>query len=176
MKTGNAKNRFGKLKVAHATFALAMLAGVGGYGWHLYSLFRNAQVNLPQPQIEKLVKDMRLFHSRVKRFPRNFSEINDLIWHTRPMPDYGPEGRQARTRNYYYYYTRVDEQTCAIWALPIGPRRQDGASFFLVLTPGWQRTWRGKAIEEGAISSLPAIPQPDRLAELMMREQPARIR
>ena len=175
MNPRNAKTRFGKLKIAHATFALALLAGIGGYGWHVYSLFRDAQVNMPQPQIEKLVKDLRLFHSQAKRFPRDFSEINDLIWRTRPTPKYGAEGRQARTRNYYYYYTRVDHQTCTIWALPIGPRRYDGASFFLVLTPGWRRTWKGKAIEEDTISSLPAIPPLDRLTALMMQEQSVHI-
>jgi hypothetical protein len=40
MKPANAKTRFGKLKIAHATFALALLAGVGGYGWRVYSLLR----------------------------------------------------------------------------------------------------------------------------------------
>jgi hypothetical protein len=170
IKPANAKTRFGKLKIAHATFALALLAGVGGYGWHLYSLFRDAQVNMPQPQIEKLVKDLRLFHSQAKRFPRNFSEINELIWRTRPTPNYGAEGRQARAKNYYYFYTRVNDGQCAIWAIPLGPRRQDASAFFLVLTPDWLRVWKGEALEEASIPAIPAIPSADELTNLRMRE------
>ncbi len=170
MNTANAKSRFGKLKIAHIALALAALASAGSYGWHIYSLFRDAQVNMPQPQIEKLVKDLRLFHSRTKRFPRNFAEINDLIWHTRPTPNYGAEGRQARAKNYYYYYTRVNDGQCAIWAIPLGPRRQDASAFFLVLSPEWWRVWKGEALEEAAIRAIPAIPSADELANLQMRE------
>ncbi len=176
MKPANAKSRFGKLKIAHSIFALALLASTGGYGWRLYSLFRDAQVNMPQPQIEKLVKDLRLFHSDAKRFPRNFSEINDLIWRTRPTPNYGAEGRQARAKYYYYFYTRVNDGQCAIWAIPLGSRRQDASAFFLVLTSDWLRVWKGEALEEAVIPAIPAIPSTNELANLRMREIPVRSR
>lgn len=176
MNPRNAKTRFGKLKIAHATFALALLAGVGGYSWRVHSLFRDAQVNMPQPQIEKLVKDVRLFHSQAKRFPRNFSEINDFIWRTRPTPNYGTEGRQARAKNYYYFYTRVNDRQCAIWALPLGPSSLDASAFFLVLAPDWLRVWKGEALEEAAIPAIPAIPSTNELANLRMREIPVRSR
>ncbi|HJZ82341.1 MAG TPA: hypothetical protein VKD91_18410 [Pyrinomonadaceae bacterium] len=174
MKPAGAKSRFGKLKIAHAIFALAVLAGAGGYGWRVYSLFRDAQVDMPQPQIEKLVKDLRLFHSRNNRFPANFDEINNLIWHTQPKPNYGIGSRQALSKNYHYFFTCVDDQTCAIWALPIGPRRYFASSFFLALKPGWVRIWKGIAFEDEAIRELPAIPRPDQLAGLMMQELPSR--
>lgn len=173
MKPTEAKS--GKLRIAYLTVILAALVCGGGYGWHVYSLFRDAQLNMPQPQIEKLVKDLRLFQSRTKRFPKNFYEINELIWHTQPKPNYGTDGRQTRTKNYHYFFTRVDDQTCAIWALPIGPRRHFASSFFLVLTPGWLRTWKGIALEDEAIGKLPAIPHPDQLAGLTMQELPSRI-
>jgi hypothetical protein len=126
---------------------------------------------MPQPQIEKLVKDLRRFHSRAKRFPRNFAEINAAIWHTHPKPDYGADGRQARTRNYHYFYTRVSDNQCAIWAIPLGPRRQYGSTFFLVLSPEWRKVWKGSALEEAAIPAIPAIPTTDELASLQMREE-----
>src|SRR5262245_35450179 len=161
---------FGKLKIVGVMLALAVLVSCGSYAYHVYSLFRDAERNMPQPQIERLVKDFRLFHSRTKRFPRNFTEINDYLWHTRPTPDYGAEGRQARVKNYYYFYTRVSDERCAIWAIPLGPQRDYAYSFFLVISPEWTRQWGGKALEEGRISSLPAIPTPDDLVKLRMVE------
>jgi hypothetical protein len=97
----------------------------------------------------------------------------NLIWHTKPSPNYGSEGRQARAKNYYYFYTKVDNQTCAVWALPIGPQRHYASSFFIIISLGWSRRWIGKAMDDEVISGLPAIPGPDRLAELGMRELPA---
>jgi hypothetical protein len=63
-------------------------------------------------------------------------------------------------------------QTCAIWALPIGPQRHYSPSFFLVYSLGWSRRWIGKAMDDETISSLPAIPGLDKLAGLGMRELP----
>src|SRR5262245_55953705 len=103
MKTTKAMRGFGKLKIAYLLIILAALAGSGSYGWRVYTLFRDAQLNMPQPQVEKLVKDLRLFHSRTNRFPKSFDEINHLIWNTQPRPNYGADGRQARAKNYYYF-------------------------------------------------------------------------
>src|SRR5262245_10741148 len=96
------QNRFGggKLRIIYLFAAVSVLAGLGGYGYHLYSLFRDLQLNKPQPQVEKLIRDLRLYHTQIRRFPQNFSEINQLIWYTRPAPDYGKDGRHARTKNY----------------------------------------------------------------------------
>jgi hypothetical protein len=174
MNAATEKSRFDKLKIAHATFALAMLAGVGGYGWHLYSLFRDAQANMPQPRIEKLIKDLRLFHSRAKRFPKNFTEMNELIWHTRPAPKYGAEGRQARVRNYYYFYTSVSDDQCAVWAIPLGPRRDYASSYFFVISNTWARIWEGKSMSDEGIAKLPSIPTPNDLIALGLHEQPSR--
>jgi len=158
------------------SFALITIAvGAGGYGYHLYRLARDSQVNKPQPQVERLVKDLRLFQSRTNRFPRNFIEINQLIWRAAPAPDYGTDGRQARTKNYYYYYTKVNDETCAFWALPVGPQRHYAPSFFVVLSPGWMRAWKGRAMSDEEIARIPAIPSPTVLADLKMGETSARV-
>jgi hypothetical protein len=167
--------KFNKLKVATLFLASAAILSLSGYGWRAYALFRDWQINMPHPQLEKLVKDLRIYHARVGRFPNSFIEINNLIWRTKPAPDYGRGGRQARTRNYYFFYTKVDNQTCAICALPTGPQRHYVSSFFLVLSPDWARNWKGDALGDDLIKTLLAIPNPDQLAALMMREMPARI-
>jgi hypothetical protein len=161
---------FSKLKITWLLLALAGVFAVGSYGWHVYTLFRDWQVNMPQPQIEKLTKDLRIYHAKTGHFPSSFVEINNLIWHTKPAPDYGDNGRQSRTKNYYYFYTRVNDHTCALWALPTGPQRHYASSFFLVLSPDWLRGWRGKALDDETIGVLPAIPLLGKLSELGMQE------
>lgn len=167
--------KFNKLKAASLFLASAAILALGGYGWRTYTLFRDWQMNMPQPQVEKLVRDLRVYHARAGRFPNSFAEINDLIWRMKPSPNYGRDGRQARHKNYYYFYTRVNDHTCTIWALPTGPQRHYASSFFLVLSTDWLRGWKGNALGDDVIGSLPAIPNPDQLAALTMRESPAWI-
>ena len=164
--------KLNKLKATYLILAICAILAVGSYGWHVYTLFRDWQINMPQPQIERLTKDLRIYHAKTGYFPSTFVEINNLIWHTKPAPNYGDNGRQSRTKNYYYFYTRVNDHTCAIWALPTGPQRHYASSFFLVLSPEWLRNWKGKAMDNEVIGGLPAIPSPDKLAETGMGEMP----
>lgn len=166
---------FSKLKITWLLLAFAGMLAVGSYGWHIYTLFRDWQTNMPQSQIEKLTKDLRIYHAKTGHFPNTFVEINNLIWHTKPAPNYGSEGRQARTKNYYYFYTKVNDHTCAIWALPTGPQRHYASSFFLVLSTEWLRTWKGNALADETIDGLPAIPSPDKLTKLGMKEMPVNV-
>ncbi|MCI0389181.1 MAG: hypothetical protein MOB07_10520 [Acidobacteria bacterium] len=152
-----------------------MILGFGGYGYHLYSLFRDLQINKPQHQVEKLIRDLRLYYTQMRRFPQNFIEINERLWRTQPAPDYGVAGRQAHMKNCYYCYTKVSDETCAFWALPLGSQRHYASSFFVALSPGWMRAWKGQAMSDEEIAQIPAIPSPGGLAELKMCEMSARI-
>ncbi len=169
------KFRINKLRLSFIFAAITASVGAISYVYHIYKLFQDSQINKPQPQVERLIKDLRRFHAQRDGFPTNFVEINQLIWRTAPTPDYGAEGRQARTRNYYYYYTKVSDDACVFWALPLGPRRDYAASYFVVLSPEWMRAWRGQAMKDEQIAMIPAVPPPAVLAELKMREMPSRI-
>ena len=175
MESPGQKNRFNKLRLSYIFALITVAAGAGGYGYHLYRLFQDSQINKPQPQVERLAKDLRLFQTQAHRFPMNFIEVNQLIWRATPAPDYGNEGRQAHAKNYYYYYTKVSDEACAFWALPVGPQRHYAPSFFVVLAPGWMRAWKGQAMSDEEIAQIPAIPSPTVLADLKMGETPARV-
>lgn len=175
MKSAKTKSGLNKLRITYLSISLAAVAICAGYGWYLYTLFRDAQFNMPQPQIERLTRDLRLFHSRTRRFPKDFNETNDLIWHTLPKPDYGADGRQTRVKNYRYIYTRVNDRQCAIWAIPLGPQRHYASTFFVILSPDWMRSWKGRAMSDEEMEQIPAVPSPTTLAELRMQEMPSRV-
>jgi hypothetical protein len=175
MESSYPKHHFNKLRPSYIFALITIAAGAGGYGYHLYRLARDSQINKPQPQVERLVRDLRLFQSRTNRFPKNFIEINQMIWRTTPAPDYGNEGRQARAKNYYYYYTKATDETCAFWALPVGTQRHYAPSFFVVLSPRWMRAWRGEAMSDEEIARIPTIPSQTVLDYLKMRETPAHV-
>jgi hypothetical protein len=49
-----------------------------------------------------VIRDLRRYHRETNRFPASFHEINARLWQTKPQPDYGAKGREARAKNYYY--------------------------------------------------------------------------
>ena len=168
------KQRFSKLRITYFFVVVTALAGISSYGYYIYKTYRDAKLYLPQPQVERLIKDLRRYRGQTRKFPTTFTEINELLWHTTPAPNYGSDGRRARTRNYYYYYTRVNAETCAFWALPQGPQRQVAASYFVVIAPDWVRGWQGEALTDETITRLPAVPALGELAELRLYELPMR--
>lgn len=170
MKAAPHKTSFNKLKATYALLAVAVTLALGSYGWHLYTLYQAWQRDAPQPQVERLIRDLRRYHSETNRFPASFYEINARLWHTHPQPDYGANGRVARVKNYLYRYTQIEAGKCVLWALPTGPQREYGAAFFVVITPEWVRGWIGKALGEDQMAKLPLIPPTSALADLQMSE------
>jgi hypothetical protein len=105
--------RISKWRLTYIAALLSVIAGLSSYGWYIYTLVRDAQAYKPQPQIERLLKDLLTYHQQTKQFPRNFDDINQRLWHTTPPPDYGKDRREARTKNYYYWYTYVKIPACS---------------------------------------------------------------
>lgn len=170
MKSPGAKQSSSKLRISFIFALVTITAGGGSYGYHLYKLAQDLKINKPQPQVERLVKDLRRFHGATHHFPANFNEINQLLWHTKPTPNYGDDGRRATTKNYYYFYTKVNEETCAFWALPVGPKREYASAYFAVASPTWLRIWRGDAWSDAQIVHLPPIPPLNALSQLGFQE------
>jgi hypothetical protein len=130
MATFEKKPRLSKMRISYLSAIAALVVCLGAYAWHVYALFREARQTTPQPQIERLTKDLRTYHAQLRQFPVNFPAINQRLWKTQPTPDDGVDGRRARTKNYVYLYTKISEETCAFWAVPVGPRREYASSFF----------------------------------------------
>jgi len=154
--------------------ALGGLVALASYGWWVYARWQRERRLVPQVQLTKLIPALQRYHAGQHTYPPDFRELNQRIWHTQPAPDYGPQGRQARTQHYYYVYTRVQSHTCVLWALPTGPRRELGAAYLLVLTPTWARQWQGQALDEAVFPTLPVVPRPDQLEALGLQELPPR--
>ena len=175
MKTTATKTGFSKMKATYALLFLAVVVVLSSYGWHLFTIYQAWQRDTPRPQVERLIRDLRRYYAQTQRFPGNFHEINQRLWHTKPQPDYGVNDREARVKNYLYRYTQVESGKCALWALPTGPQREYGSAFFVVITPEWVRGWKGKALDDEKLQQLPAIAPADLLAKFGLAEFQVRM-
>src|SRR5262249_91782 len=89
----------------------------------------------PRLAVHSLVKALRTHHKQTGRFPADFRELEARVWKRRKALDFGADGRSLSIANYYYIYHPVDARTSTIWVIPTGPRREEGSTHFLLLTP-----------------------------------------
>lgn len=157
-KTG--KRSFG---FSYALLAFAVVAYLGTWAYSSYAAEWKAKAQTPRiDPILKIIKDLRHYQRIKATFPQSFTDVEIAIWKHPKRPDYGAGGRSLVVSNYYYLYTWVSPTRCTLWAIPIGPRAEEAASYFLVLTPTDREKWKGPALhlkEAATISGTPTYAQ-----------------
>jgi hypothetical protein len=125
----------------------------------------------PRLAVDSLVKALRTHHWQTGRFPADFRELESRVWKHKKAPDFGVDGRSLSVANYYYLYHPVDARTATIWIIPTGPRRDEGATHFLLITPDHLRRWKGAPLSLDEMKNLPPVPQYLQMQLLGMTEQ-----
>ena len=124
----------------------------------------------PRLAVESLVKALLTYHRQAGSFPKDFHDLETCVWKHKQMPDFGADGRSL-TAAYYYIYCAVDAHTSTIWVVPTGPRREEGSTHFLLLTPVSIRRWKGAPLSLDEIKKLSSVPQYKEMGVLGMTEQ-----
>jgi hypothetical protein len=55
-----------KLRITYLFVAITAVVGIGSFGYYIYRNYRDARLNLPQAQVERLIKDLRLYQSQTR--------------------------------------------------------------------------------------------------------------
>jgi hypothetical protein len=141
---------------------------------YFYGSWADAQAEqamVPKLAVDSLVKSVRQYQRQTGQFPNDLSELEGKIWHHKPVPDFGPDKRRLIAFNYYYTYSKVNPLTCAIWAIPSGPKRENASTVFLVVAVDAIRNWKGPSLSKLDIEKLPLVPTNDQLSVMGMIEQ-----
>lgn len=130
-----------------------------------------SQKEIPRLAADSLVKALRSYYQQTGSFPSNFHELETRVWKHSKASDFGVDGRSLSVANYTYIYYPVDAKSCTIWIIPTGPRREEGATHFLLLTPDGLRRWKGAPLSLDEVKKLPSVPQYREMNVLGMTEQ-----
>ena len=155
---------FVMLGASTAFFVVSYLAATILEVWRL-------QQQTPRLAADSLVKALRTHHRQAGRFPNDFRELETRVWKHRSPPDFGADGRSLSIANYYYLYHPVEGNSCTIWIIPVGPRRDEGSTHFLLLSPSSLRRWKGPPLALDEIGRLRGVPQYGEMSLLGMTEQ-----
>lgn len=160
------------LKISFILLAVAAVVTIGCYIYSRWAESQRQQELLPRLAADSMIKGLRQYQRQAGQFPEDLSELEQRVWRHEKPPDFGPAKRTLTVANYYYMYSRVDPLTCALWAIPSGPRREEGSTHFLVVGPEVIRRWKGPALSKSDMDKLAAVPTSDVLSVLGMTEQP----
>jgi hypothetical protein len=160
-----------RLRMSFVTLGASVAAVIIAYAATTLLEARRLREQTPRLAVDSLVKALRAYHRQTGRFPDDFREIESRVWKHKNAPDFGADNRSMSVANYFYIYTRVYAGAATIWIIPTGPKRDEGSTHFLLLTPDNLRRWKGAPLSLDEAKSLPPVPQYREMALLGMTEQ-----
>lgn len=160
------------LRISFILLSVAIVLTVVCYAYSGWAEAQRQQELLPRLAADSMVKGLRQYQRQTGQFPGDFAELEQRVWKHTSIPDFGPAKRTLTVANYYYMYSKVDPLTCAVWAIPSGPRREEGSTHFLVIGPEVIRRWKGPALSKLDIDKLEPVPTTVVLNVMGMTEQP----
>jgi hypothetical protein len=160
-----------RLRMSFLILGASMAAIIIAYATTTILEVRQLREQTPRLAVDSLVKALRTYHRQTGRFPDNFGELEARVWKHKSAPDFGADNRSMSVANYFYIYTRVDAGAATIWIIPTGPKREEGSTHFLLLTPENLRRWKGAPLSLEEAKRLPPVPQYREMAMLGMTEQ-----
>jgi len=160
-----------RLRMSFVMFGASLVAIIVVYVSNTVTKALNERSETPRLAADSLVKALRTHHRQTGRFPSDFRELESRVWKHKNVPDFGADGRSLSIANYYYIYHADDAHTATIWIIPTGPRRDEGATHFLLLKPDNLRRWKGAPLSLDEMKNLPPVPLYGQMHMLGMTEQ-----
>ena len=160
------------IKVSYIILVACILICLGCYFYGNWADAQAEQAKVPKLAVDSMVKSVRQYQKQTGQFPNDLSELEGKVWNHKKVPDFGADKRRLHAFNYYYIYSKVSPLSCAIWAIPSGPKREEAPTVFLVVGVDVIRNWKGPSLAKADVEKLPLIPTHDQLNVMGLTEQP----
>lgn len=174
------------LRPSHILLIIAILVYAGA---RIYAAYKQAHQHTnkyeqaaPVLALNSFVGDLKAFYMKQRplRFPKDLAEMDAVIWKPRrqagrPDPQFADSNHTYVVDNYKYVYTlSKNPSECGVFAAPLGPRREEANTLFVLVTAqGAARTWKGAALSDKDLELLAqiGIPTENQLSYLGLVEQ-----
>lgn len=166
---------FSSLKISLALIPVVALLVIGVYIYSLWASERKRSAEIPVEAADAMMRDLLSFHKQRGGFPKDLKELEGTVWEKKESRSYSNDNRGLTHGNYHYLYTRLNHHRFTIWAIPIGQQREDGATWFLIVTPASSRRWKGAALRSEDVKGLSSDPSAHQLSVLGLVEQPTTL-
>lgn len=162
---------FNRLKISLALLPVVLLMLIGTYIYSLWADARQRTAEVPVDASSMMMRDLLAFHEKRGGFPKDLKEMEGVVWEKKESRSYSTDKRGLTHRNYYYLYARLDHHRFNLWAIPMGRQREEAATWFLAITPGSLRRWKGAALSPDDVKDINVHPSVNQLSVLGLIEQ-----
>lgn len=163
---------FNRLKISFVIAPLALVLIVAAYIYSLWAADRAKANDLPVEAVSAMTRDLLRFHEKRGAFPADFTQLEGVVWE-RKQRSFSINNRAYNYRNYYYFYSRINEHQFTLWAIPTGGQREESPTWFLVVTPNFSRRFKGAALPFEQAEKIEPNPAIKKLGAFGLVEQPA---
>jgi hypothetical protein len=160
-----------RIKITFVMLPICILIVIICYVYGAWARAESEKQLIPRHDLDGLVKDLRRYQRQTGQFPGDLSELDKRIWKYKTAPDFGSTKRTLVHANYYYVYSKTNQLTCTIWAIPSGRKREEGSTHFLVVTPDVIWRWKGPALDKADMDRIFSEPTENLLNMLGMTQQ-----
>jgi len=160
-----------RLKVSLVLLPVAIAGLAGIYVYSLWAADRQRLADVPVEATGTMMRDLLSFHKKRGGFPKDLKELEGAVWERKDSRSYSNDKRGLTHGNYYYLYTRLDHHRFTLWAIPMGRRREDAATQFLLVSTERCRRWKGAALSIEQASQIDPNPSLTELNVLGLIEQ-----
>lgn len=164
-----------RLKVSVVLLPVALIGLVGVYVYSLWAGERQRSADVPVEATGMMIRDLLAYHKKRGSFPGDLKQMEDVVWEKKRDREFSLQNRALSHRNYFYLYTQIAHHRFTLWAVPMGPAREDAATLFVTGTPSASRSWKGAALSHDSVDGIKADPSEIELGSLGLVEQPALV-
>jgi len=159
-----------RLKISIVLVPLVLVLVVVAYIYSLWAAEREKVDDLPFEAVSGMMRDILRYHEKKGGFPESLKTLEGVVWEKKARA-FAIDNRAFTHRNYYYFYSRIDHHHFTLWAIPVGKSREEGATWFLSVTPEVGRRWKGGALPLDQVNRVDANPSLKELGSLGLIEQ-----
>lgn len=161
------------MKLTFIITPLMVVLVLGSYFYSLWAAEVRQRNGLPQDGTAALARDLLKYHEKTGAFPEDLRVLVGKVWDSKREREFDPSGKVFRHHNVFYLYSRQNSHLFTLWAVPSGEKREEGISWFVIVSPEAIRRWKGPAIADNQVDKLISQPSVQGLALLGLTEQPA---
>lgn len=161
-----------RLKLTIVLLPFVSILLIGTYVYSLWAEGQQRSAEVPVEAASMMMRDLLAFHKKRGSFPKDLKQLEGVVWESKPDRGFSNENRALSHRNFMYLYTRLNSHAFTLWAIPSGPSRDEGSTWFLSVTPDQCRSWKGAALPIDSVKEIVTAPSTGELAVLGLTEQP----
>jgi hypothetical protein len=135
-----------RLRMTYFCVGFCFIGLIGSYAYGFWAQTKRHEQLLPRLSLNTIMRGVLAYHKKIGAFPSSLAQLEERVLQSK-KPKFSPDAALLFINHYLYVYRlTTSPHECWIWAIPVGERREEAPTKFIVVTPARARHWTGPAL------------------------------